>query len=149
MRGSDPLKVMVAGNLPPRIKLINGVRGIDQIKVQAAIHELHSTSLALEVDLFAGYTAAQRGGKRFLYSQVFGCPGTSIGLLFLCTPELREDWMFIFGCKTETDAEIDQCMGLLETVLEQLGTQYCREACLDPKARIHVISDREFSAPLM
>jgi hypothetical protein len=142
------LKIDVPGKLPLGTELLSTIQGIESIRALAAVHELDRSKLALEMDLFGSYASAHVGEK-FLYSQIFGSPGEAIGLLFLCTPEVRNELAFAFRTRTETDADIDRHMAELEPTLEAMGVQYYRGICGDPKAQIRVISDFEIQEPLL
>jgi hypothetical protein len=143
-----PLKIKVAGKLPPGTELLSCTQGIDRIRALSAVHELDRSSLELEMDLFATYAMAHLG-ERFIYSQQFGFPELTIGLLFLCGPELRNEMMFVFRTRTETDSDVDHLMALMEPILEEMGVQYYRGVCGDPNAQIHTLGDLEIQTPLL
>jgi hypothetical protein len=145
---ADPLKIKVSRNLPPETELLSCAQGIDKIQALAAVHEMDRSSLDLELALFATYAMAHQG-ERFLYCQQFGCLGVSIGLLFLCGPELRNQMMFVFRTQTETNAQVDCYMTEMEPLLKEMGVQYYRGVCGIPKARVRVIDDFEIQAPLL
>ncbi len=143
-----PLRIDVPCTLPAGTELLSCVQGSQKIRALADAHELDRSSLAFEIGLFGNYAAVHLG-ERFLYSQQFGSPKESIGLLFLCGPELRSELMLVFRTQAESDADIDAHMALLEPTLEEMGIQYFRAICGDPNAQIRVISDFEIQEPIL
>jgi hypothetical protein len=145
---ADPLKIKIAGKLPPGTELLSCAQGIDRIRALAAVHELDPSNLELEVELFATYAMANLG-QRFVYSQIFGSAGVTLGLLFICGPELRNEMMFVFRTETETNTQVDHHMALMEPLIEMMGIAYYRGICGDPNVSILVIDNFAIQAPLM
>jgi hypothetical protein len=145
---TDPLEIKLAVNLPRGVVLISSALGVAKIKELSAFHGLEA-KLELELRLFAAFGLANLGNGAFIYSQLFGSTCECVGLVFLCGPAVRTEFMFVFGTKAETDAQVDQFMEELEPILETIGIAYYRAIAGDATAAVHIVDSTEIQMPFL